>query len=320
MNMLVTDTVVNTVQRPIKIWFTDMWAGFDFQDNYFTIYLSRYFNIKIDPQPDFLIHSVYSKNYLNYNCCRICITGENTRPDFSRSDYHIGFDYNDDPRYLRWPMFLMNRYVPEYLLKEKQVEQIFNDKKRFCSFVVSNSYASGRIEFFNKLNVYKQVASGGRYMNNIGGPVKDKHQFIKESKFNIAFENISYPGYTTEKIFDAFLGNCVPIYWGNTRIAEDFNEKAFVNVHSFTSFADAVDYVKYLDENDEAYKAVLGKSAFPENRIPEKFGIAKFIAFFNHIFNDFEKTKPVYKLANKVEYINYKLIKKMLALRMKIKQ
>ena len=35
------------------------------------------------------------------------------------------------------------------------------------------------IDFFHKLNEYKKVDSGGKYLNNIGKPVVDKMDFIK---------------------------------------------------------------------------------------------------------------------------------------------
>lgn len=293
--------------QKIKIWFSDMWPNFDFHDNYFTIYLSQYFSIELNPNPDFLIHSIFSKNYLRYNCFKICLTGEDTRPNFSESDYHIGFDFNDNPNYLRWPLFLMNKYEPEYLLKQKDVETIIQRKSRFCSFVVSNSSAKERIDFFKKLSLYKKVDSGGRYMNNIGQPVVNKLNFLNESKFNIAFENASSPGYTTEKIFEAFLSNCVPIYWGNPRIEEDFNEKAFINIHKYKSVDEAIDFIKYVDTNDEVYKSILKEACFSDNKIPEQFQFKEFINFFTCIFEQSLQKKKVYKLSHKGMYWWYRI-------------
>lgn len=68
---------------------------------------------------------------------------------------------------------------------------------------------------FEALKKYKKVNSGGRYLNNIGRAVVDKIQFESRHKFSICFENSSYPGYTTEKIIEAFAAKTIPIYWGN---------------------------------------------------------------------------------------------------------
>lgn len=95
-------------KKKIKINFSDFWGGFDNKNNLFTGILSQRYNVEISDKPDFLIHSVYRNEYLKYNCIKICFTGENTRPDFKKSDFHIGFDYIDDKRYLRYPLFKHN--------------------------------------------------------------------------------------------------------------------------------------------------------------------------------------------------------------------
>ena len=70
-----------------------------------------------------------------------------------------------------------------------------------------------RDNFFEALCAYKNVDFRGKWKNNIGTSVNDKIEWLKSYKFNICFENSSYPGYLTEKLFDAFMGGCVPIYW-----------------------------------------------------------------------------------------------------------
>ena len=52
-----------------------------------------------------------------------------------------------------------------------------------------------------KFSHYKQVDSGGRILNNVGGVVKNKRAFLKY-KFNIAFANGIADGYADEKIVD----------------------------------------------------------------------------------------------------------------------
>ena len=48
-----------------------------------------------------------------------------------------------------------------------------------------------------------------------------------------AFENTYAPGYTTEKIMDAFASGCVPIYYGDPLVVQDFNPDSFINAHDF---------------------------------------------------------------------------------------
>ena len=79
-------------------------------------------------------------------------------------------------------------------------------------------------------------------------------------KFNIAFENSSVLGYTTEKIMDAMVANTIPIYWGNRWIGRDFNESSFINVHAFGSLEDAVERIVELDSDDEQYMKLMNES------------------------------------------------------------
>lgn len=92
-----------------------------------------------------------------------------------------------------------------------------------------------RERFFDKLSTYKRVDSGGKWRNNIGGLLdlqydnkKDdmldiKQKWLEGYKFNICFENSSYLGYLTEKLFDAYNAGCIPIYWGDTSLQVGFD-------------------------------------------------------------------------------------------------
>lgn len=175
-----------------------------------------------DKDPDYVFYSVMGETHIKYDCVRIFATGENVRADFNYCDYAIGFDYmNFDDRYLRYPLYLhYSKDLDRALHKHLDITpEILKDKSRFCTFVVSNSKANSlREEFFEFLNTYKRVDSGGRYKNNIGAPVTDKHQFASEGKFAIAFENSATNGYITEKLIEAFGSKTIPIYWGDENI------------------------------------------------------------------------------------------------------
>jgi alpha(1,3/1,4) fucosyltransferase len=294
------------MSNPIKIWFSDFWVPFTFNEPYFTPLLKKHFNITLDPKPDVLIHSVFGKSYLKYNCTRVCYTGENVRPDFTRSDYHIGFDYLEDPRYLRWPNFL-RYYNPDQFLERGDAGELLKKKTRFCAFLISNDKAEERIRLFQHLSEYRKVDSGGKALNNIGFAVENKVQFIQDYKFTIAYENCSYPGYTTEKIYEPFLVHSVPLYWGNPRINEDFNPKAFICAHNFSSEKELIEYIRYVDQNDEVYKKYLEEPCFSNNKVPEDFKQAKILSFFEHIFRNLNKIKIVSKRTDYFLFYKYKI-------------
>lgn len=206
--------------------------------------------------PDFLFYSVFGYEHLKYDCVRIQWIGENLRPDFNICDYAIGFDYIEfGDRYIRIPLYYF--YLEDYekaIHKHLDVSMQGASDKKFCNFVYSNGAASPEREnFFNMLSEYKRVDSGGKYINNIGEPVKSKYEFQKQYKFSIAFENSSTDGYVTEKILQAFAAGTIPIYWGNPSVGKDFNERSFINCHNYSTFEDVIERVIEIDNNDELY-------------------------------------------------------------------
>ena len=114
-----------------------------------------------------------------------------------------------------------------------------------------------RSSMIKVLESYKKVDSGGKYKNNVGGPVKDKIEFEKSYKFTMAIENSPSNGYTTEKIIEAFAGATIPIYYGSKDIAKEFNEKAFINCHNYNSFEEVLERVKEIDNNDEMFLSMV---------------------------------------------------------------
>lgn len=66
--------------------------------------------------------------------------------------------------------------------------------------------------------------------------VEDKISTLSRYKFNLCFENVRYPGYVTEKIFDAMIANTIPIYYGAPDIADFVPSEAFIDASKFESF------------------------------------------------------------------------------------
>jgi hypothetical protein len=66
--------------------------------------------------------------------------------------------------------------------------------------------------------------------------VDDKISLLKKYRFNLCFENVRYPGYVTEKIFDAMIANTIPIYLGAPDIADFVPHEAFIDVSKFSTF------------------------------------------------------------------------------------
>lgn len=245
------------------------------------------FELTRDRTADYVFHSVGGMDVLNYSGVRIFTTGENVSPNFSISDYAIGFDhlsYGD--RYIWMPIKLCPSYET-MLTPRPPARNTLADKAGFCAYVMSNTKNSApeRTRIFDLLNDYKTVNSGGTWNNNTGGPVADKLAFQSMHKFVIAFENCSHPGYLTEKLFDAAASNAVPIYWGDPTIGKLFNPKAFVNCHDFQTLEEAVERVKEIDQNDDLYLQILAEPWFPDGVEPKCLRNETFQNFLCNIFD-----------------------------------
>jgi alpha(1,3/1,4) fucosyltransferase len=80
------------------------------------------------------------------------------------------------------------------------------------------------------------------------GIAKTKSEVLTKSKFTIAYENVGdLSGYITEKIFDAFVNGCVPVYWGASNVEGYIPNSCFVDRRDFKSNADLYNYLKSID-------------------------------------------------------------------------
>ena len=274
------------MREKIKINFSDFWGGFDKTNNYFYNLLKDEFDIEISDFPDYLFFSIFGNKHLNYTCKKIFYTGENIAPPLNYCDYSFSFDYLNDERNYRLPHYLL--YDGYYELQRPKIINESLVKRKFCNFVVSNNACQERNSFYTELSKYKKVDSGGRFANNIGGPVDNKVNFQSDYKFSIAFENNAYrpqhPGYTTEKIMEPMTVNSIPIYWGNPEIDKEFNTKSFINVYDYDSIDDVIDYIIELDKDDNKYLELLNQPWFNEYNIPEANKIENIKSFLYKIF------------------------------------
>jgi len=243
--------------KDIKINFTDFWSGFDKTNNYFYNLLVQKYKVHIDKNPDLLFYSCFGEEYLNYNCTRVFYTGENVRPDYLACDFAFSFDYNNRKNHFRLPLYSL--YIDHHNMLDhlqpiktrEDAASIWRAKTKFCCMVVSNPNSPKRLEFFKNLSKIKQVDSGGSVLNNVGGKVANKSEFIKDYKFVISFENIDYKGYTTEKILEPICEDCIPVYWGNKLVYKDFNAKRFIDYQTFQSESELIARLIEIDQNEE---------------------------------------------------------------------
>jgi alpha(1,3/1,4) fucosyltransferase len=279
-------------RRKVRLDFCDFWPGFNKTTNFFARLLETRFDLELCDQPDFLIYADRG-NHLHrlHRCVKIYFGLEAFPPDWTECDYALTCHYLRDPRHLRLPYYAL--YTTPALLDKRQDDwdKILAAKTRFCGFVVSNAgkrKTRKRVDFFHRLSRYKRVDSGGRAFNNLGGPLpggpQGKLEFLRTCKFNIAFENQSLPGYTTEKIVEAMRARSLPIYWGNPRIHEEFNPKSFLNYFDFPNEEALIERIIELDQDDAKYLEVMRRPFLLEPSRNEWFDHQRLLDFFETVF------------------------------------
>ena len=256
--------------RTVKIAFSDLWDGFDSHDNAFVDILKEDYLVEVKEEmqeADFLIYSCFGKRHEAFKGIKIFFTAESRWPNWAECDYAFTFERFEDEKHMRLPYYYFVAVTENKMDYRQQISMKGGDleaKKRFCSFVYSNPRGYARNRFFDELSRYKRVDSGGRFRNNIGGPLKDKLTFVSESKFTFAYENRAAKGYITEKLFQPLIAGSVPLYWGCPEVAQDFNPQCFIHARDFKTDKALRAYVEEVDQNDELYAQFFGHSIFAQ--------------------------------------------------------
>jgi len=81
-------------------------------------------------------------------------------------------------------------------------------------------------------------------------PINDKFETIKNFRFCLCIENTDFEGYITEKIFEAFYANVIPIYKGTNKIFDYVPQNCFINVDSFASPDLLIDFLNNMTFQD----------------------------------------------------------------------
>ena len=184
------------------------------------------------------IKHIKSKSKIFYN-------GENLsrfsmfNEDFLQNTFDLIIDFKDtdiENKYVKFPLWLCfysyyNYTKENNLLNYLQTQynkNINKQKNKFATLVSRHDREGQRDKISNELQQYGKIYYGGPFKNNIGYNIDNKIDFLSDSIYNICPENSSAKGYCTEKIFQAFEGGTIPIYWGN-----DLPEKNIINVNKY---------------------------------------------------------------------------------------
>lgn len=246
------------MNEAIRVSFVDFWFDFDPENNFVLESLQSIGPVKVVKRnPDLLFYSVFGTKNLGFTGKKILINPEIHSIGYGRPDFSISYHEPTNPRRLRLPIWAWETRT-EFLIPSSQ--RFPSPGPLFCNFTYSNPDCEFRNRFFGALNRKKSVDSLGAAFRpatprftlanrDSNSWRASKISMLSNYRFTISFENVSAPGYSTEKLSDAFLAGSIPIYWGDPFVAEDFNEEAFINAHSFNSYKDLIDRILEVEED-----------------------------------------------------------------------
>jgi len=186
-------------------------------------------------------------------------SGENVRPPIDpRYDGFLSFDQDDyygKNAYL--PLWQMHFRENASIYRSPQLGSIFQveefisgralekvPKKFVCAFI--NNLDPRRMRAIESLQRYGEVDIYGR---KFGKYIEDKTSVASEYRYVLAFENDFYPGYVTEKIFDAYACKSIPLYWGSLGREKAINAGSFIDASNFENFEALASHVAKISED-----------------------------------------------------------------------
>jgi len=281
--------------KTLRITFSDMWAEFNPNYNFFTLLVEDYIKrenlgieLIIDPlSPQLVIFGPFGDNFRKYsNTPKLFFSGENSPhiggPDLIMS---VGHHPELNEKTLRIPLWILEvdwfGADPNKIQNPKPIPyetcckpslSFIAKKDKFCSYIVSNPKNEYRNVALPEISKYKNVDSAGAYQNNMGHKLEGglgggggeliKHTFLQSYKFSITFENEQNPGYITEKYFHAKAAGCIPIYWGDPDLSRDFDPAGGINTHG-KSWDQIRSEIKSVDEDVAKWLQMFAVPALP---------------------------------------------------------
>lgn len=190
----------------------------------------------------------------------VWFTGENVRPPAGPWDGYLSYDVD--------PLGGRNAYLPLWWYSSGvlgKAESIFTSHmptwqrmleardpgaarpKFACTFI--NNPEPMRLHAIHALSKVGQVDVFG---SAVGRPVPDKAEVAKDYRFVLCFENDVYPGYVTEKPFEAWATGAIPL-WRGSDSAGYINGAAIINAAEFPDLATFADAVSAVDSDSHAW-------------------------------------------------------------------
>ena len=186
------------------------------------------------------------------------------------TDLSMGFGQVQHARYLRFPYWILTTFSPEddaAAIREriKQINESHFEKSRECVLINKHDPAGTRELVYNGVKDILDVKLAGQWRNNTrelwDDFGNDKEAYLRTFKFNICAENNNTKDYVTEKIFDAFIAGCIPLYYGALNDPEPglINREAVIFWNKEGNNAENREKIRELKNNESFYREFISR-------------------------------------------------------------
>jgi len=266
------------MKRKIRIYYTNFWEGFEEEYCVVTQLLKEKYDVEICNKPDvnldLIVTSIFGDTRPIYRDFSgkvkiLQVLFENAYPDFNFADYSISYYDLGFYRNLRYPHWALrdferrNNFYEDYEFQfQNQIEftdDLFDNRSNEIPMAIRNHYRNGT-EIIEELFKKFKINSCGNWLNNvpkIDDKIESKIKYFNKFKFSLAFENSVDDGYVTEKLYESFVANTIPIYFGTDAAKKDFNPKAYINVLDYDSVDDLTKAINEVMYDKERYKEMI---------------------------------------------------------------
>ena len=213
-------------------------------------------------------------------------------------DLAMGFGEVNDKKYLRFPIWIRRSFSPEadegaIRNRIRLINETRYKKTQECVLICGHDKRGTREMVYNGVKDILDVKIAGRWRNNTDELWTkygdNKELYMRNFKFNICAENNDTKNYVTEKIFDAFISDCIPLYYGACNNPEPglINREAVIFWNKDGSNEENREKVLELKNNEKYYKEFVSQPKLlpaAEEYVIDKF--TKLKEHFARILNE----------------------------------
>ena len=270
----------------MRICAINFWSGFTLEAGFWKLLLDHAFNsftiTSSEKDADIVLTGVYMKKRRWYRPGRkpwpsypektIGVITENQRPNYQHYKFSFSSDFDSYGgrnfrvpswhRQIRWPGLIPNApdidpmagraFEPPVeldLLLQPRPGPSVADRELFCCLVARNPephrmMCAERLSKIGRVDLFGAIAGKSAH--------RSKYEILAPYRFNLCFENSIFPGYYTEKLLQAWVAGCIPLYYSDGWCSLDFNPKAMINRINFSTIDEFVDHVASINASREA--------------------------------------------------------------------